>query len=103
MKYILQIKLPKIKQPGQFNQFKVTGSNINGSLGIGSEDESTTRVHHLYHFNNRKVYSVAVGDFHTLMVASGCNCVDPVKDRCLGQTECNNGADVYSWGFNMHG
>jgi alpha-tubulin suppressor-like RCC1 family protein len=44
-----------------------------------------------------------VGDFHTLMLASGCNCFDPVKDRCLGQHECNGGANLYSWGFNMHG
>ena len=106
MKYLLQIKLSKVRTPPgiSFNQFKVTGSNLNGSLGIGTEDDGSSKVYQLHQFNNKKVYSVAVGDFHTLAVASGCNCTDPIKDRCcLGQYECNSGADLYSWGFNMHG
>ena len=45
MRYLVQIKLPKLLAKGEFNQFKVTGSNVNGSLGIGSEEESVNRVH----------------------------------------------------------
>ena len=44
-----------------------------------------------------------MGDFHTLVVASGCNCVDPINDACKGRYACNNGTDLYSWGFNIHG
>jgi hypothetical protein len=40
-KYLLQVKLPKLTQKTLFNQFKVTGSNINGTLGIGSEEDSS--------------------------------------------------------------
>lgn len=47
---------------------------------------------------------MALGDFHTLALASGCNCYDPVRDyRCLGQLDCNGGSDLYAWGLNMHG
>jgi hypothetical protein len=60
-------------------------------------------VHGLYQFHNRKIYQVAVGDFHTLAIASGCNCVDPVRSKCLGRDLCNGGSDLYAWGFNMHG
>jgi alpha-tubulin suppressor-like RCC1 family protein len=63
----------------QFNMIKVTGSNINGSLGIGSDEESTEKVHQLYQFNNKKIYQIALGDFHTLAIVSGCNCTDPIK------------------------
>lgn len=44
-----------------------------------------------------------MGDFHTLVVASGCNCVDPVNDKCLGREKCNGGSDLYAWGYNIHG
>ncbi len=47
---------------------------------------------------------MAVGDFHMLAIASGCNCVDPFRDtRCKGQYECNAGSDLFAWGFNVHG
>jgi alpha-tubulin suppressor-like RCC1 family protein len=83
----------------------VTGSNINGSLGIGTEDsqKSGENVFKLKQFNNRKVHEIAVGDFHTLVVASGCNCVDPVNDVCQGREACNGGSNLYAWGFNIHG
>ena len=82
----------------------MTGSNVNGTLGIGTEDDSSSKVHQLYQFNNRKIFQVALGDFHTLVIASGCTCFDPVRDyRCLGQLECNGGSDLYAWGLNMHG
>lgn len=48
MRYIVQIKQSKLTAKGQFNQFKVTGTNINGSLGIGSDEESTNKIHHLH-------------------------------------------------------
>jgi len=44
-----------------------------------------------------------MGDFHTLVLASGCNCTDPINDACQGKLDCNGGADLYAWGFNIHG
>jgi hypothetical protein len=44
MSYLLQIKLPKLKT-ATFNQFKVTGSNLYGSLGIGNEEDGSQRVY----------------------------------------------------------
>ena len=47
---------------------------------------------------------MAVGDFHSLAIVSGCQCVDPIRNSgCLGQNQCGGGSDLYSWGFNMHG
>lgn len=54
-------------------------------------------------FNMRRHYEIAVGDFHTLVVAAGCNCTDSVKDACEGRESCNGGSDLYCWGFNIHG
>jgi hypothetical protein len=72
-------------------------------LGIGSDEDSSDKLHSLPEFNNKKVYQLAVGDFHTLALVSGCNCVDPVRHRCLGRDLCNGGADLFGWGFNIHG
>jgi len=47
-----------------------------------------------------------MGDYHTIVVASGCNCVDSLvgsSGTCKGQKECNGGSDVYSWGSNTLG
>lgn len=51
----------------------------------------------------RRQYEIAVGDFHTLVLAAGCNCVDSVNDHCEGRNDCNGGSDLYCWGFNIHG
>ena len=51
----------------------------------------------------RKIHEIAVGDFHTLVVAAGCNCVDSVNDSCYGRDTCEGGSDLYAWGFNIHG
>ena len=37
MRLLARIKLEKA-QGDVFNQFKITGSNTNGSMGIGTED-----------------------------------------------------------------
>eukprot|EP00347_Sterkiella_histriomuscorum_P023980 403332724 len=104
LKYTIQIHKPKLSQSDLYNQFRITGSNINGTLGIGSEEaERDERVHVLPQFNMRKLYQIAVADFHTLALASSCNCVDQFKDRCKGEFECNGGSVLFGWGFNMHG
>lgn len=46
---------------------------------------------------------MVAGDFHILVLASGCNCIDPIHDDCRGQFLCNGGCDLYSWGFNVYG
>jgi alpha-tubulin suppressor-like RCC1 family protein len=43
-----------------------------------------------------------MGDFHTLVIANGCNCVDPINSKCQGPT-CNGGSNLYAFGFNIHG
>lgn len=78
-----------------------------GSLGIGSEQSQNAgeRVYRLEQFNQRRVFQIAMGDFHTLVLASGCNCTDPVSSdgQCQGMFDCNGGADLYCYGFNVHG
>ena len=101
MKCMVQIRHAKLTQKGLFNHFRVTGSNINGSLGIGSQEESSLRVHTLHELNYKRLYQVAVGDFHTLALASGCTCLTVKGGTCKGLEAC--GADLYAWGFNMHG
>lgn len=52
------------------------------------------------------MFAIATGDYHTIVVASGCNCVDTLvgsSGACKGQKECNGGSDVYSWGSNTLG
>ena len=48
------------------------------------------------------MFQLAVADFHTLALASSCNCVDPFAD-CKGMHECNGGSILLGWGFNVHG
>lgn len=76
-----------------------------GSLGIGTEDsqEFGERVFRLEQFNQKRVFEIAVGDFHTLVLASGCNCTDPIDSSCQGQFTCEGGCNLYAWGFNIHG
>jgi hypothetical protein len=74
-------------------------------MGIGTEDSQRLgeSIFKLEQFNQRKVYKIATGDFHNLAIASGCNCIDPINDRCEGRYTCNGGCDLYAWGFNVHG
>ena len=49
---------------------------------------------------------MAIGDYHSVLIASGCNCVETINGtarECKGRNECNGGSDVYSWGQNNHG
>ena len=81
------------------------GNNENGSLGVKTQDP-TNKVFTLTQLTNKKCLSIGVGDQHTLVVASGCNCVDVLKgdDRnCKGFRMCNGGPDVFAWGNNNHG
>ena len=88
-----------------FNQFRIMGNNENSSLGVKVNDP-TDKVFTLCELTNKKLISIGVGDQHTLVVASGCNCVDILsgKDKdCKGFHSCNGGPDVFSWGNNKHG
>ena len=38
-----------------------------------------------------------------MILASGCNCVDPIKDKCDGKHECNGGCNLYAFGYNKFG
>jgi len=60
-------------------------------------------VFRLEQFNDKRLYEIATGDFHSLVVASGCNCVDPINSTCKGRYDCNGGSNLYAWGFNIHG
>lgn len=104
LRLLVKIKLDKANET-TVNSFKVTGSNINGSLGIGTEDSQKAgeQIFRLPQFNQRKMLEIAVGDFHTLVVASGCNCTDPIHGTCQGRNVCNGGSELLSWGFNVHG
>ena len=76
MKLLVQIKLQaarNLKCP-IFNQFKTSGTNLNASMGIGSDvlQQSGETVFRLEQFNQRKIFQLIMGDFHTLAIASGC-------------------------------
>ena len=64
-----------------------------------------SRLYSLPHFANRKVLSLAVGDYHTLAVASGCTCqrarVDAVTE-CKGVMKCKKGPILLGWGQNNY-
>ena len=59
-------------------------------------------MHRLEQFNQKKIYEISMGDFHTLVLASGCSCVGPF-DECNGKYDCEGGCDLYAFGFNIHG
>jgi len=75
-------------------------------MGIGKHNTALAeRIYFLDEFTNKKIYAFAVGDYHSVLIASGCNCVDSIDGSakgCKGQSHCNGGADVYSWGLNTH-
>ena len=80
-------------------------SNINGCLGVNVQ-EPEDKIFRLLELTNRKLLSFGVGDYHTLVVASGCSHVDILggdADKCEGIKECCGGTDVYGWGLNKHG
>lgn len=84
---------------GNFHSFQITGTNENGSLGYITAYPSN-KVFILPQFTNRKVTNIAVGDFHTLVVTSGCTCMTTKIDamgKCEG-LKCNGGPDLYGWG-----
>ena len=44
---------------------------------------------------------MAIGDYHSVLIASGCNHVETINgstSECKGRNDCNGGSDVYSWG-----
>ena len=98
-----------------FNFFKINGANTYGTLGIGLDDNMTSpqiadQVYQLREFANKKVYSMAMGDFHTIAIASTPNCdglpgqnqeIKEFKQKPMGAEDIQS--DVYAWGFNLHG
>ena len=63
----------------------MTGSNQNGSMGIGLHNDATrNRIYSLSEFVNKKVHAFAVGDYHSVLIASGCNCVDSIEGTARG-------------------
>ena len=75
-------------------------------MGTGKNETNSEKVYSLEKFINKKIYSLAVGDYHTILIASGCNCVETINGtskECKGRNECNGGCDVYGWGQNNHG
>ena len=84
----------------------MAGENTNGCLGIGTKEARRNKIYSLSQFTNKKVYEIAVGDYHTIAIVSGCNCVDSINgtaQNCKGRNKCNGGSDVYGWGANTHG
>jgi hypothetical protein len=86
------MKLPKSK-PSDFNQFRLSGNNAYGSLGIGQATEfpfgskECESLKAITAFTNKKVFSIATGDYHTIVIASGCNCIDTIEGstgQCKG-------------------
>ena len=62
----------------QENFVRICGNNINGSLGIGKTEQSSSDsvLHRLQELTNKRIYSLSCGDFHTLAIISGCNCTN---------------------------
>ena len=75
-------------------------------MGTGKHETSPATAYTLEAFTNKKIYTMAIGDYHSVLIASGCNCVDTINGtarECKGRNDCNGGSDVYSWGQNNHG
>mmetsp|Transcript_35031 Transcript_35031/g.46107 ORF Transcript_35031/g.46107 Transcript_35031/m.46107 type:complete len:85 (+) Transcript_35031:63-317(+) len=75
-------------------------------MGIGAHNDShAERIYTLSEFTNKKIHAFAVGDYHSVLIASGCNCIDSIEGcakGCKGRNACNGGADIFSWGLNTH-
>ena len=70
------------------NQLKITGSNVYGTIGLGHEETQSfnDKVFTLDIFNYKKVHEIAVGDYHTLVLAGN-----------------DFESDLFAWGRNTHG
>ena len=88
-----------------FHAFRITGTNQNGALGLDVGGYAGDKIFTLAQFTNRKVADIAVGDYHSLVVASGCTCMSSKIDsigNCEGLNVCNKGPDVLAWGQNNY-
>lgn len=94
--------LSRLSKISVWNSLYSLGSNINSTLGDGSEDTSR-KPKHLQELKGRVVLDVACGSFHTLCLISNC-LHSSLGEKCTeGLQHCNGGTDVLVWGANESG
>jgi tetratricopeptide (TPR) repeat protein len=85
-----------------FNSLHSWGSNINSTVGDGTEDTSR-KPKHIQELKGRVVLDVACGSFHTLCLVSNCLHLMVGEECKEGLQHCNGGTDVLVWGANESG
>lgn len=54
-------------------------------MGIGVHNEANkSRIYSLSEFVNKKVHAYAVGDYHSVVIASGDNNIDSIEGKAGG-------------------
>ena len=72
-------------------------------MGIGIHTEaSRNNIYKLNEFTNKKIHAFAVGDYHSVLIASDSAGVDTIEGSAKGRDCSNSGTDIYSWGLNTH-
>ena len=98
--YLVRIKLESMQ--GRC-LMKIDGDGTNMTLGLGEHPPRLNSFVPLPELIHKKINSVACGDFHTMLVVSGCTCMRDDTLPCQGLYECCGGSDVMGFGYNIHG
>lgn len=78
------------------------GSNINYTLGDGTQD-SSQKPKYPPELKGKIIVQACCGEFHTLVLASSCPHIAR-KEICNKDVfECCGGVDIIGWGENSHG
>lgn len=94
--------LTLLQKTNFYHSFYTAGSNINYTLGDGTQNTSE-RPKSLPELRGKLVLKASCGDFHTLLLVSGCPHVARHEDCPNGIDNCNGGTDVLAWGDNSCG
>lgn len=91
----------KVQEQRKFakSYLQIGGSNTNGTCGNGSDESTHDSYIVLDEFFNKKISSIATGDFHTIVV---CEVFKQGKDETSINTNSGN-TDVIGFGLNQHG
>lgn len=79
----------------------IEGSNINYTVGDGTQD-NPRKLKFLPELKGRIVMQAACGEFHSLVLVSGCNHLAKQEVCPHDVYKCGGGFDVLGWGDNSH-
>ncbi|CAI2379944.1 unnamed protein product [Moneuplotes crassus] len=96
--YSLKIKIEQ-KKVSSKSYMQIGGSNINCTVGIGTDESTKEKYITLDELYSKKISSIATGDFHTLIICENLG----EKD---GNDKINTNVgdtDIIAFGLNQHG